>query len=82
MCQEVFVQTTVFIANLYNKLRFLLLKPQESNTGCYNSRKKERNAQKRHALSYLNVSGEQIFDALDGLPLPFLGDSGIKLQRR
>lgn len=77
------MQNGVFIANLYNKLRFLLLKPQESNTGSYNSRKKRaRRTKRRASYNVSTVSTNQAFDALDGLPLPFLGDSGIKLQRR
>lgn len=66
---------------MYNISRFLLLKPQGLNTDSYNSRKKERDAQNAALLIY-NASTNQAFDAFDGLPLPFLGDSGIKLQRR
>lgn len=66
---------------MYNKLSFLLLKPQEPNTGRYNSRKKGV-THKSATSFYFNVSGEEILDALDGLPLPLLGDSGVKRQRR
>lgn len=66
---------------MYNKLSFLLLKPQEPNTDCYNSRKKGA-THKSAASFYLNVLGKQILDTLDGLPLPLLGDSGVKRQRR
>lgn len=67
---------------MYNKLSFLLLKPQESNTSCYNSCKKRARRAKAPRPFILNVLGKQILDTLDGLPLPFLGDSGVKRQRR
>lgn len=67
---------------MYNKLSFLLLKPQEPNTSCYNSCKKKGATRKSATSFYLTVSGEEILDALDGLPLPLLGDSGVKRQRR
>ena len=67
---------------MYNKLSFLLLKPQELNTGSYYSRKKGATHKSAASSLFKNILGKQILDALDGLPLPLLGDSGVKLQRR